>query len=328
MLKRFGISVALALPLTGCANMEVKKVPLDMRIHRQDDHVRGFRYYLSRPYVVVQAAVPVSEKMTLVVLRQQALTFLEGARAGQTIPLDHLAVTNPATGQLQPVSAAELTAMREVLKNGSKLQTAGSDDSRQAAPDSLEQAALDASGPLGLPGSPKQTPPSTVSVEGSIQIVFLPDLDEQYTVKSCNILAKTAFGLTFKDGWQLTDVSGEHDSTTVTLELINLLNTAINAAHDVGVAEIKAGGSAGPQVARDVAEQPNINVGENVFQLVERTYIKPGVYRLNKPWEIEHPEALHGCGLLAKLGLPAVTEVQLLRPMQATSVYQPTAPAP
>jgi hypothetical protein len=48
-----------------------------------------------------------------------------------------------------------------------------------------------------------------------------------------------------------------------------------------------------------------------VLQLIQRTYIKPGVYRLNKPWEVQGGPGVEpvGCGLLARLGLPTVVEI-------------------
>ena len=48
-----------------------------------------------------------------------------------------------------------------------------------------------------------------------------------------------------------------------------------------------------------------------LIRMVERVYIKPGVYRLNKPWEVKGPgcDMPTGLGLLAKLGLPTASDV-------------------
>ncbi|GAC1463480.1 MAG: hypothetical protein NVSMB9_01030 [Isosphaeraceae bacterium] len=50
----------LVASATSCANVHVKKVSLDKRIENKDNHVHGFRYYVSRPYVVVDMAIPVA----------------------------------------------------------------------------------------------------------------------------------------------------------------------------------------------------------------------------------------------------------------------------
>lgn len=52
---------ALALTQTfGCANVKVKKVSVEDRAVGNDRHVKGFRYYLNRPYLVVSDRVEVS----------------------------------------------------------------------------------------------------------------------------------------------------------------------------------------------------------------------------------------------------------------------------
>lgn len=54
---------ALVAGLTiGCANVAVHKVSVEKRIEGRDNHVRGFRYYLNRPYIVVSSPVPVSTR--------------------------------------------------------------------------------------------------------------------------------------------------------------------------------------------------------------------------------------------------------------------------
>jgi hypothetical protein len=72
-----------------------------------------------------------------------------------------------------------------------------------------------------VPGSRK-----SAVVNGPIQIIFLPDMDEQYAIRSENFVSKSDFSLQFRNGWELTDVSGNHDSTPVALELIKTINAA------------------------------------------------------------------------------------------------------
>jgi hypothetical protein len=44
----------------GCANVKVHKVPVADRVAETDNHVKGFRYYLNRPYLAVTRKVPIS----------------------------------------------------------------------------------------------------------------------------------------------------------------------------------------------------------------------------------------------------------------------------
>src|SRR5262249_45645942 len=102
------------------------------------------------------------------------------------------------------------------------------------------------------------------------------------------------------DGWQLTDVSGQFDSTAVPLEILNFIDAAIDSAKSVALAgvdrEAKILGGAdipGPALTRE----------RTLYRVITSTYLKPGVYRVNKPWEMEGDHPLGGCGLLAKMGL-------------------------
>ena len=61
---RIGLAAAVVVAVTGatgCSNLVVKKVPLDKRIEGRDDHVKGFRYYLNRPYLAVNDKVFLGE---------------------------------------------------------------------------------------------------------------------------------------------------------------------------------------------------------------------------------------------------------------------------
>jgi hypothetical protein len=153
------------------------------------------------------------------------------------------------------------------------------------------------------------------ALQGNIQIVFLPDMDEQYAVKSRNIVSKSEFTLKFQEGWALNDVYADHDSTPVPLELLNTIDQAIESAKSVALAQMKkdaAGGGGGPGSRQSGSTDRTVMVAEDlpIYKLVQTTYIKPGLYRLNKPWETGGPMPA-GCGFLAKLGLQTVTTVEL-----------------
>jgi hypothetical protein len=165
--------------------------------------------------------------------------------------------------------------------------------------------------PLPIPGTQATTVPGAPALAGAIQVHYLPDFDEQYAIKSCNVLAKTAFRLRFTEGCYLGYAAGDHDATTLAVALLNTIDAAIQAAKTVGIASIQrqgrilsqgGGRGAGLEVER----------GKLLLTLVERTYLKPGLYRLNKPWEMEDGCTATGPGLIAKLGLPVIVEMHLM----------------
>ena len=80
---RRGAVALLAGTLTGCANVKVEKVDLQKRIDGQDQCVKGFRYYLTRPYLVVGCRVTVSTTY----IPASIAVFPAGAKAGLGQPL-------------------------------------------------------------------------------------------------------------------------------------------------------------------------------------------------------------------------------------------------
>ena len=52
-----------AAAAAGCANVHVKKVPVELRAAGQDHHVHGFRYYLTRPYIVVSRRIELGDEV-------------------------------------------------------------------------------------------------------------------------------------------------------------------------------------------------------------------------------------------------------------------------
>src|SRR5947209_7337016 len=68
--QRWSITTGLALALfgacgAGCSNLSVKKVPISDRV-AHEDHQKGFRYYLNRPYLTVKKPILIAETISLV----------------------------------------------------------------------------------------------------------------------------------------------------------------------------------------------------------------------------------------------------------------------
>jgi hypothetical protein len=144
---------------------------------------------------------------------------------------------------------------------------------------------------------------------GDMEIVYLPDLDEQYAVHDNNRLGKSAYSMSFRDGWELVSVNGEFDSSAVAVEILNTVETAIKANQSVATASFERekakfeAATAKPKTDTEGDMEKNADP-ENIeyAQRITRTYIKPGVFRINKPWEMDG-QIPKGDGLLAKMGL-------------------------
>jgi hypothetical protein len=319
----------------GCANLDVTKVSCGKR-RTDDDHARGFRYYLSRPYVVVKAPILVCETSTLyLVADRPGLPIL-----GVPKEKEKVMRINPASGNFEAVSDAELAALHRLAARPGAVQQVGWHKQQLPptppvvpAPSGIVAAAVgtpeagdvalvadvqadtgtttkltgNTGSPGASPGAPfapdnPPTPLKTAQLDGNIQIIFLPDLDEQYAIHNRNFLSKSTYSLYFNDGWQLTDVTGDFDSTAVPLEILNFIDTAIDAAKSVAIAGVDR--QARALSGADVVSGGARVAGDRAFyRVITSTYLKPGVYRVNKPWEMHGAHPPVGCGLLAKMGL-------------------------
>src|SRR5262249_17233135 len=151
-------------------------------------------------------------------------------------------------------SDAEVERLKESVRDQAVRRAAAQDDGAQGAMDATTNGQVTSDTTnlhdvqlKAISGfDPSAARPKSVILNGDIDVVFLPDLDEQYAMKSKNFLSKSAFGVVFKDGWQLTDVQAEHDSTPVAIELLNTISKAVDAAKTIATAGLSAGGGPAP----------------------------------------------------------------------------------
>ncbi len=326
------LMVAALVTLTGCSNLVVHKVSVDQRLANRDRHVDGFRYYLSRPYVLVLEPIPLTSTKVLVSLKENGeFNYLDGINAGKTSSLDALRRENAGSPIVTAIKPEEWARMRSVMQTPTQsedvvpAQHIASQNIIIGDQGSGVFAAGDPSTTPEKPDTPKPTTPPVPStrksaqLNGSIQIVFLPDMDEQYAIRSKNCFSKSEFSLQFKNGWELTDVSGNHDSTPVAIELFKTIDTAIDVAKSLSTAAVgkvptPSGGAKDTGSAQD-------RKATNHYYLTKTTMLKPGIYRLNKPWEMEG-ELPTGCGFLTKLGLETFTTVELVPVTQAVQLEE------
>jgi hypothetical protein len=348
------IALMATMLLGGCSNLVVHKIPLDSLQGHCDDKTQGFRYYLSRPYVAVMKPIPLTTTQVLVALDASGmLTFLDGPQAGEKTTMEALRKTTPGSS-VTAVPPAELERLRTAMqgpafdhevepaqyRRGGGINTQNTIISTTPMPNLVAAAPLDTNAPAdntpksdgsspGGGGAPSgsavfTTEPATATrssvsdLQGDIKIVFLPDMDEQYAIESRNVFSKSSFGLQFRHGWELTDVSGNHDSTPVALELFATINAAVDAAKALSTSSMSAlGGTASKIAPKDFG---NAKDYKKQFYILKRTTVlKPGIYRINKPSEMEEGAHLTGCGLLAKLGLETFTMVEISPYVPSTS---------
>src|SRR5262249_38221035 len=174
--------------------------------------------------------------------------------------------------------------------------------------------------PRVLAGAAAPTPPG---LPDKIQVVLLPDFEEQYAIRNHNILAKTEYNLVFGDDSTLAEMSGSYDATTIPVAVLKTLQKAITAAGEIRAEEIK---KEAPPVTGPKAELFDLS---KVYYICQETYIEPGIYRLQKSGERQAAEAPAGItaeratGLLTELGFPVGHCVTILSEKNYQALFPP-----
>lgn len=294
------LTCGIILLLSGCARMKVTKVSQGDLSGHSDDEVSGFRYYLSRPYVHVKKPIYVRQWTELYYASDNGEPIsvpCSGEIRGWTET-----ELQRDTGAMAAASVSEMETIRELLQTAESTATPGS-----PGPPETDGKVEEPSGSQNV-----------TAISDEIEIVFLPDLDEQYAVHGQNCMSKQDYKLKFQDGWMLTGVGSNADSTPVAIEILNVVNTAIESARNVGMVRADKTAKLSPPTVTAGLENVEARGGENsssviLYERISRSYIRPGLYRINKPWET-NGEMAAGCGLIAQLGLPVTTECVVERP--------------
>jgi hypothetical protein len=343
----FSLAFLALAAASGCANLEARKVPLPDRLAGTDARYKGFRYYLSRPYIVVSRRVCVGQQLIAGKLMQNKANefFIEtisesGARryldmrgedSSAALVADESLVYVTYQGQVSPPPGQSPAGPGEAP--GATLPMGGgsvkippfpgtkpgpgagkdADSPTPVSPEQFRQILADQlrrDAPPAPPPAPAPKPADTTPP--AFQFVMLPDFEEQMAIKDCNFAARGKYELRFGDGWQLRTVGGSWDATQVAVRALQVLGDAVSATAAVRQEQLNKL----PVVKKrgDLADQAR---GAQVLVVrVQGTYVEPGVYRLLKSAEKQAPpegsEGANGAaaGVLADLGLPTVTDVQ------------------
>jgi hypothetical protein len=344
-----GLALAAGLGLTGCANLSVQKVPVHKLQVGGDGHIKGFRYYVSRPYLVVPDKLVIAVAYEDAFLAQTISTVENDSLPRPTQVLvsmgadkklkymdlqgNQLILDEMEISQLQPIYAK--TTAQKGGADSNEVKVPGEGAGGQA------QVGQPSGGVLSVPANPQspldkgkeeaeeakkktaegddgeQPAPPAKPKDDPFTLVHLPDFEEQMAVKPVNILGTSKFKMLFRDGWQLTTVNGEHDSTPVTLELIETLKSLISSAGDVEEARLNGKIPTPPAAEKkegDVTKSKldGADAAANFKKVIvcRRHYIEPGMYRVKKSSEMG-PTSSQGMELISCMGIPVQIETQV-----------------
>jgi hypothetical protein len=179
--------------------------------------------------------------------------------------------------------------------------------------------------PPSIPGTFALAPAAEVT--NLIQVVFLPDFEEQYAVKNTNVLAQAKYEYSFANGCTLAEAGGSYNATVVPVAILQTIQKAIGAAGELQKQALESLPIPAPPQGPRAEVDPS-----KIYYVVRQTFIEPGVYRLQKSWEVQaaeaegHVEPCRAGGLLTEMGLPVEECALVLTREQYTAAFADLAP--
>lgn len=307
--SRHVLAVA-ACALASCARVSVEKVPTPTQYVRwtddmqsEADAMEGIRFYLPRPFVSVFESFPVRTDVFLahgVVSADGKYVVVESVRpvsdAAKLIASELTQRSFPTSSILKAdpeVTRALIKAHTDSQGGSGDTITTGTSGDGQAAASAVAQPARGKTGTSTRKVTSSNGAFAFQPLRGNMDIVYLPDFEEQYCVSSGAGLGNAEFELNLGQGWSLQGFNSIVDNTELNNRMFDLIDTAISAAK-------KAAGSAFAGVtAHTLSEQitgaPKV-AGEPIGPQIPGTpvtlriavvhYAAKGLYPVIKPREL------------------------------------------
>lgn len=311
--------------LSACSRLEYVKVPTPTQyavwndeLQKKADSMKGVRYYLPRPFLVLKQSTPVAQRTALV-------SFHWDASSGAYL-LDLPAANTHWVAKIAPTKLSITQALASTLSTrapavvGGAARGSNQGATSEAAADAGTAAANAAAGSLtgpntapAAPSTPSELHASTGYINGTdpvtrlgdrFDIVYLPDFEEQYVIQPHAGLGKAEIETRLRNGWAAETFSQSVDNSKLIPYVIDQVSKASTAAANIFTtwAPLAAGlppGSTVPlQALATKGGQQGALSGEEitsahkllgevlVFKIAEVRIAQPGLYPILKPREI------------------------------------------
>ena len=135
---------------------------------------------------------------------------------------------------------------------------------------------------LGPHSSPSTIPTQAFgeSLASTAEVVWLPDYCEQYAVNGDAGMNKLKLDVTLSNGWALSSVAIEADSSAAAGKLVDLLGTLVGAGKELGLKSMQqAGGEEEPEGG--AASSGGDLYPGLLLRKTELKHIQPGLYPLS-----------------------------------------------
>ena len=308
-IARIAVVIVLSLVGLGCATVTVNKVPTPSQyvtwsdeMQTSADNMEGFRFYLPRPFIHVYESFPVRADILLA----EGVVSADGRFVVIRRMWDE---TGDVKYDAQFRDKIEIDT-RYIKPEAKKENEENEEDVDSPQPD------LGESKPLQPPQSQVEDIPTVEGrrvvvgrdrraitndnsayayqpLRANMDIVYLPDFDEQYVISSRSGLGDAEFLVNFGQGWSLQGFNSLADNSQLNDRIFSLIDSASRIAQSAAVAA--AGLPPIPsQLPGTTAVTPQSGAPANFVEgsrvslkIVILYYAAKGIYPVIKPRELQ-----------------------------------------
>ncbi len=303
-------AIVVVLAVVGCSTVTVKKVPTPSqyvvwtdRLQAQADDMEGLRFYLPRPFVNVFESFPIRTDIYLaegVVSADGRFVIIRRMWDENGHPKYPAGLQKGLEIQTKNIST---TLMIEA-------QAGTGDEEGKGSRDDHSVAGLPGIVPQPTTRSPQTSDASTgrnqrgvtndnsayayQPMRGNMDILYLPDFDEQYVVSSRAGLGDAEFQLNLGQGWSLQGFNSLADNSRLNDRIFDIIDSASQLAKTA--AFTAAGLPPVPtQLPGTTAIAPQSGTEDSIFvegspvslKVVVVHYAAKGLYPMIKPRELQ-----------------------------------------
>jgi len=350
-LVMFGFCATTAVLNTGCGVTEVRKVPTPGNYpghwtesdQREADQIKGFRFYMPRPFLALKKEYPVESATFLV----EARFSQDGSRIVFDVHASGDALENAigAGTWSVPVAATSAGPKGENLESGDEEKKEGDDDKTKKTPTNTTS--------IGNAGA---TPKSVAKISELFDVVYLPDFSEQYAIQVKPRLSKASLDAQLGHGWMLESAKVDIDNSAIGEFLFNQVDSTLDVFRDAlrldkglltpeGEEEPEDAGEDDAAGGPQGASVDGVPDRKGLVRILVRQLAVPGLYPILKAREITAVVSAHngfpqngvyGCNansplVIARVGVICIntrTEILIKPAMDPASTPINSAPGP
>ncbi|MDN3515950.1 MAG: hypothetical protein NG747_16355 [Candidatus Brocadia sp.] len=311
------LTIATVFAIAGCAEVKIRKVPTPTQyVHWTDlmqykaDNIKGFRFYLPRPFINVFESFPIRTDIYIadgVVSPDGKYVIIKRVR-------DESGLTKYMAGEHDGGAyiAKRDISVPEIAKDIAKAQAGVEDEARKKAEEKAKATVPTGGGqepsaePIPVPrmtGINKRRVTNDNAafayqpLRGNFDIVYMPDFEEQYAVYSWAGLGNAEFEVNLGQGWSLQGFNSLTDNSELNKRIFDMIDTSIKMAKTAGSAAI--GIPPVPQIppgvtdlfkaqaGREMEEKDGVPGSPVSLKIVVVHYAAKGLYPVIKPRELQ-----------------------------------------